>query len=378
MNKRNVLIIGAGGVAHVAAHKAAMHNDELGDICIASRTLSKCEAIIDSVLAKGHLRDPSARLHARQLDALDVGATVAAIKETGSQIVVNLGTAFVNMAVLEACLETGAAYIDTAIHEDPDAVCEDPPWYANHEWKRADRCADRGVTAILGAGFDPGVVNAYAALAATRALRRDRHDRHPRRQRRQPRPVLRHELRPGDQLPRVRQGVDLDRSAVGGVPDAHRPARVRLPRRRPAARVPQRPRRAALAVQAHRRQQHPVLDGLRRPLHQRLHRAAHARPAVARAGQGRRRRGRAAAGRQGRAPGPADARRRLHRQDLHRQHRHRREGRPPARAVHLPGLRPRRGLRGGRIAGHQLHRRRAADRRGPARSRPAPGTPAGW
>jgi saccharopine dehydrogenase-like NADP-dependent oxidoreductase len=165
MNKRNVLIIGAGGVAHVAAHKAAMHADELGDVCVASRTLSKCETIIDSVRAKGHLRG-SARLHARRLDALDVGATVAAIKETGSQIVVNLGTAFVNMSVLEACLETGAAYIDTAIHEDPDAVCEDPPWYANHEWKRADRCAERGLTAILGAGFDPGVVNAYAALAA--------------------------------------------------------------------------------------------------------------------------------------------------------------------------------------------------------------------
>ena len=165
MNKRNVLIIGAGGVAHVAAHKAAMHADELGDVCVASRTLSKCETIIDSVRAKGHLRG-SARLQARRLDALDVGATVAAIKETGSQIVVNLGTAFVNMSVLEACLETGAAYIDTAIHEDPDAVCEDPPWYANHEWKRADRCAERGLTAILGAGFDPGVVNAYAALAA--------------------------------------------------------------------------------------------------------------------------------------------------------------------------------------------------------------------
>ena len=59
MMKKNVLIIGAGGVAHVAAHKAAMHNDVLGDICIASRTLSKCEAIIDSVQRKGHLKDAS-------------------------------------------------------------------------------------------------------------------------------------------------------------------------------------------------------------------------------------------------------------------------------------------------------------------------------
>jgi saccharopine dehydrogenase-like NADP-dependent oxidoreductase len=164
--KTNLLIIGAGGVAHVAAHKAAMQNDVLGDICIASRTLSKCEAIIESVHRKGHLKDASHKLHARQLDALDVAATAALIRETESQIVVNLGTAFVNMSVLDACLETGAAYIDTAIHEDPESVCEDPPWYANHEWKKADACADRGVTAILGAGFDPGVVNAYAALAA--------------------------------------------------------------------------------------------------------------------------------------------------------------------------------------------------------------------
>jgi len=166
MTKRNVLIIGAGGVAHVAAHKAAMHNDELGDICIASRTQSKCDAIVDSVHALGNQRDPFGRLHTRQLDAMDVAATVAAIKETGSQIVLNLGSAFINMPVLEACLETGAAYLDTAIHEEPDEVCEDPPWYANHEWKRAERCAARGVTAILGAGFDPGVVNAYCALAA--------------------------------------------------------------------------------------------------------------------------------------------------------------------------------------------------------------------
>jgi saccharopine dehydrogenase-like NADP-dependent oxidoreductase len=163
--KRNVLIIGAGGVAHVAAHKAALNNDVLGDICIASRTVEKCEAILESVRRMGHVKDQSRRLHARHLDALDVDTTIALIRETDSQIVVNLGTAFINMSVLEACLATGAAYIDTAIHEDPDVVCEDPPWYANYEWKRADQCAEAGVTAILGAGFDPGVVNAYCALA---------------------------------------------------------------------------------------------------------------------------------------------------------------------------------------------------------------------
>jgi len=163
--KKNVMIIGAGGVAHVAAHKAAMNNDVLGDLCIASRTQAKCDEIIASVRRKGHVKDPSKRLYSRSLDALDIPATVKLIRETGTEIVVNLGNAFVNMSVLEACLETGAVYMDTAIHEDPDKVCEQPPWYANYEWKRRDRCKAKGLSAILGVGFDPGVVNAYCALA---------------------------------------------------------------------------------------------------------------------------------------------------------------------------------------------------------------------
>ena len=168
MHKKNVMIIGAGGVAHVAAHKAAMNNDVLGDICIASRTVDKCDAIIESVNRKGHLKDASGRLYSAELDALDIPATVKLIKKNHIGIVINLGSAFINMSVLEACIETGAAYIDTAIHEDPDKVCEEPPWYANYEWKRKDRCDEKGITAILGAGFDPGVVNAYCALAVKR------------------------------------------------------------------------------------------------------------------------------------------------------------------------------------------------------------------
>ena len=166
--KKNVLIVGAGGVAHVAAHKAAMNNELLGDICIASRTLSKCDEIIESVKRKGHIQNPANKLYSRQIDALNIPAMVKLIKETNSAIVVNLGQAFLNMSILEACLETGAAYIDTAIHEEPDKVCENPPWYANYEWKRKDRCTEKGLTAILGAGFDPGVVNAYCALAVKR------------------------------------------------------------------------------------------------------------------------------------------------------------------------------------------------------------------
>ncbi|MFO7703958.1 MAG: saccharopine dehydrogenase NADP-binding domain-containing protein, partial [Halopseudomonas sp.] len=164
--KKNVLIIGAGGVAQVVAHKCAQHNDVLGNLHIASRTLEKCHQLVDSVREKGSLK-VAGELQAHALDALDIEATKALIAKTRSQIVINVGSAFVNMSVLQACIETGAAYLDTAIHEDPSQICETPPWYANYEWKRRELCEANGITAILGVGFDPGVVNAYAALAVS-------------------------------------------------------------------------------------------------------------------------------------------------------------------------------------------------------------------
>ncbi|KAB2884816.1 MAG: saccharopine dehydrogenase family protein [Albidovulum sp.] len=169
--KRNVLIIGAGGVAQVVAHKCAQHNDLLGDLHIASRTLAKCEAIIASVRDKGAMKVPGT-FQAHGVDAMDTAAVAALIRATGSQIVINVGSAFVNMYVLDACIQTGAAYMDTAIHEDPAKICETPPWYGNYEWKRRAACEKAGVTAILGVGFDPGVVNAYARLAEEEYLDR--------------------------------------------------------------------------------------------------------------------------------------------------------------------------------------------------------------
>ena len=162
-SKKDVLIIGAGGVAQVVAHKCAMHNDVLGEIHIASRTQDKCDAIAQSVIEKNSFKQ-QAVLHTHEVDAMDTQALIQLIEDTGIQILINVGSAFVNMTVLEACIETGVAYIDTAIHEDPRKICETPPWYDNYEWKRKQRCADNNVTAILGAGFDPGMVNAYARL----------------------------------------------------------------------------------------------------------------------------------------------------------------------------------------------------------------------
>nr|WP_207186807.1 saccharopine dehydrogenase family protein [Phaeovulum veldkampii] len=163
------MIIGAGGVAQVVAHKCAQNNDRLGDLHIASRTRAKCQAIIDSVHEKGAMKAPGL-FAAHRVDAMDTPAVAGLIRETGAQIVINVGSAFVNMSVLEACIEMGAAYMDTAIHEDPGKICETPPWYGNYEWRRRDRCKAAGVTAILGVGFDPGVVNAYARLAEEECL----------------------------------------------------------------------------------------------------------------------------------------------------------------------------------------------------------------
>lgn len=161
MAKKNVLIIGAGGVAQVTAHKVAQWAAEFGDLHIANRTQAKADAIIQSLREKGH--DMAWTSHA--LDAMDADAVEALIRQVDAGIVINVGTAFINMTVLEGCIRTGAAYIDTAIHEDPAKICETPPWYGNYEWKRREDVAKAGITAILGAGFDPGVVNAYARLA---------------------------------------------------------------------------------------------------------------------------------------------------------------------------------------------------------------------
>ncbi|MCB5409599.1 saccharopine dehydrogenase family protein [Pseudogemmobacter faecipullorum] len=163
--KRNVLIIGAGGVAQVVAHKCAQLNDRLGDLHIASRTKAKAEAIIASVHEKNAMKTEGLFL-AHAVDAMDSAAVAGLIRASNVQIVINVGSPFVNMTVLDACIETGVAYIDTAIHEDPSKICETPPWYGNYEWKKREACKAAGVTAVLGIGFDPGVVNVWARAAA--------------------------------------------------------------------------------------------------------------------------------------------------------------------------------------------------------------------
>lgn len=157
MSKPNILILGAGGVAQVVAHKTAEYCDYFGQIHLASRTISKCHVIACGVKAKQNVS-----IQAHAIDALDEDALIELIRSLNVNIVINVGSTFINQSVLKACIATGADYLDTAIHEDPAKICETPPWYENYEWKYKVACEQVGITAILGVGFDPGVVNSYA------------------------------------------------------------------------------------------------------------------------------------------------------------------------------------------------------------------------
>ncbi|MFT5467994.1 MAG: saccharopine dehydrogenase-like NADP-dependent oxidoreductase [Verrucomicrobiales bacterium] len=162
----NTLVIGAGVVGRAVVHKCAQFASELGNITIASRTLSKCDEIIESVHRKGNLRDSSRTLTSAQLDAKDPAAAAKLIREKNASIVINVASPFCNLPIMEACLKTGAHYIDTAIYEREEVINKPAPWYAQDEWKLRDRFAERGATAVLSCGFDQGTVNAFCAHAA--------------------------------------------------------------------------------------------------------------------------------------------------------------------------------------------------------------------
>ena len=159
MSKPNILILGAGGVAHVVPHNIKKNHQYFGDIHLASRSIHKCTAIADGVATK-----QGVSIHTHAIDALDTEALIEFMRSIDANIVINVGSTFINQSVLKACIAVGADYLDTAIHEDPAKICETPPWYENYEWKHKDACEQAGITAILGVGFDPGVVNSYARL----------------------------------------------------------------------------------------------------------------------------------------------------------------------------------------------------------------------
>ena len=151
-----VLIIGAGGVGHVVAHKCAQVPEVFSEIMLASRTKSKCDAIAASVKERtGRVIQTAA------LDADNVAETVALIKSFGPKLVLNVALPYQDLALMDACLETGVDYLDTANYEPLDEAKFEYKW----QWAYQERFKEKGLMALLGSGFDPGVTNVYCAYA---------------------------------------------------------------------------------------------------------------------------------------------------------------------------------------------------------------------
>lgn len=161
----SILQIGAGGVGWVVAHKAAQNNDILGDIVLASRTLEKCEKIIESIKGKHNLKDPTKKLEARTVKADDVASLVALIKEVQPDLVINAGPPWVNVPIMEACYQAKVSYLDTSVAVDLCSEGQQVPEAYDPQWAFREKFKQAGITAILGAGFDPGVVSVFAAYA---------------------------------------------------------------------------------------------------------------------------------------------------------------------------------------------------------------------
>ncbi len=155
-----VLIIGAGGVASVAAHKVAQNSDVFTDIMIASRTESKCKTLAKAIEDKGLV--PKGSIKTAHVDADNVPELVALFNSYKPDLVMNLALPYQDLTIMEACLQSGVSYLDTANYEPKDEAHFEYSW----QWAFKERFEQAGLTAILGCGFDPGVTSIYTAYAA--------------------------------------------------------------------------------------------------------------------------------------------------------------------------------------------------------------------
>ncbi len=170
-----LMIIGCGGVASVAIHKCCQNSDVFTDICIASRTKEKCDAIKAELEGK-----TSTKISTARIDAMDVPALTALIQDYKPDAVLNVALPYQDLAIMDACLAAGVDYIDTANYECEDT--DDPEWRAVYEkrcknlgftayfdyswqWAYQEKFREAGLTALLGSGFDPGVTSVFSAYA---------------------------------------------------------------------------------------------------------------------------------------------------------------------------------------------------------------------
>lgn len=170
-----ILIIGCGGVASVAIQKCAMNYEVFEEICIASRTISKCNALKEKL--EGHTK---AKITTAKVDADKTEELIALIQKENPKAVLNLALPYQDLAIMDACLACKVDYIDTANYEAEDT--EDPAWRAIYEkrckekgftayfdyswqWAYKEKFEEAGITALLGSGFDPGVTSVFSAYA---------------------------------------------------------------------------------------------------------------------------------------------------------------------------------------------------------------------
>ena len=150
------LIIGCGGVASVAIHKCCQNSGEFTEICIASRTVAKCEALKEKLE-----KTTDTKITTAQVDANDVDALIRLIQEVKPDVVLNLALPYQDLTIMDACLATKTHYIDTANYEPEDTAKFEYKW----QWAYRKRYEEAGITALLGSGFDPGVTGVFSAYA---------------------------------------------------------------------------------------------------------------------------------------------------------------------------------------------------------------------
>lgn len=149
------LIIGAGGVASVAIHKCCQNYKVFDEICIASRTLSKCDALKEK-LQGGHTKIQTAQVNADNTEEL-----IELINKFKPDIVINLALPYQDLTIMDACLATKVNYVDTANYEPEDTAKFEYKW----QWAYKEKFEQAGITALLGSGFDPGVTGVFSAYA---------------------------------------------------------------------------------------------------------------------------------------------------------------------------------------------------------------------
>ena len=151
-----VLIVGCGGVASVAVHKCCQNSKVFDAICIASRTVSKCEAL------KEKLQDSyNGTITTAQVDADNPEELIALIEREKPDVVLNLALPYQDLTIMDACLATGVDYVDTANYEPEDTAKFEYKW----QWAYREKYEKAGITALLGSGFDPGVTGVFSAYA---------------------------------------------------------------------------------------------------------------------------------------------------------------------------------------------------------------------